>query len=162
MTVFPVNRKMSIFLIVYLVLGVIVLQAAVMSSTEQYRALMEEKNRLDVEARTRLNEAIRLVEVDKDLMIYKEFLKLHHESGLEKYLLKFTGTVTQKVNVTFGQKRLVVHLRGVNESMDVYASFQDKIPTAIKVGDTVTVSGMFVSGTLTSVNLEKSSAVLKD
>lgn len=162
MTVFPVNRKMSIFLIVYLVLGAIVLQAAVMSSTEQYRALMEEKNRLDVEAKTRLDEAIRLVEVDKDLMIYKEFLKLHHESGLEKYLLKFTGTVTQKVNVTFGQKRIVVHLRGVNESMDVYASFQDKIPTAIKVGDTVTVSGMFVSGTLTSVNLEKSSAVLKD
>jgi len=157
-----VHRTMTIFLIICTVFGAIVLQAALLSSAEQYRVLKAEKEKADAEAKEKLEKAIQLVEADKDLAIYKGFLRLHHENELEERLLKFTGRVTQKANVTFGKKQLIVHLRGSNESLDVHASFKEKIPETIKIGDVVTVSGLFDKGTLTGVALKQSSAVQKD
>lgn len=153
---------MSIFLVICIVFSAIVLQAALLSSAEQYHALKAEKEKADAEAKEELEKAIQVVEADKDLAIYKGFLKLHHENGLEERLLKFTGRVTQKANVTFGKKQLVVHLRGSNDSLDVYALFKEKMPETIKIGDIVTVSGLFDKGTLTGVTLKQSSAVHKD
>ena len=128
---------------------------------EQYRLLKAEKAKADADAKSRLDAAIRQAETDRDLRIYREFLKLHLEQGLERRLLKFTGDVIQKVNIRFGKKSLVVQVRGSNETLDVYANYNGSIPDNIKVGDMVTVSGMFESGTLTSVTLNGSSAVLK-
>ena len=141
--------------------GTMVLPTKGITYEEQYRLLKEEKAKADADAKIRLDVAIRLAETDRDLRIYREFLKLHLEQGLGKRLLKFSGNVIQKVNVKFGKKNLVVQVRGTNETLDVYANYKGSIPEAIKIGDEVTVSGMFESGTLTSVTLNESSAVLK-
>ena len=124
--------------------------------------LKAKKEKADADAKEDLEKAIQLVEADKDLAIYKGFLKLYHENRLEERLLKFTGKVSQKANVTFGKKQLVVHLRGSHESFDVYAVFKEKVPETIKIGDIVTVSGLFDKGTLTGVTLKQSFAVQKD
>lgn len=150
---------MKILLIVILVVGSVATQAAIMTAAEQYRALKTAKQTEDANAERQLKESISAIEADRDLSIYKGYLKLYQERGLGKRLLKFTGTVTQKVNVVLGKKQLVVQIKGTKDIYDVTATFKDKIPERIKVGDRVTVSGTFEKGNLVGVTLAKSTVV---
>lgn len=151
---------MKILLIVILVVSAVAMQAAIMTAAEQYRVLKATKQTEDANAERQLKESISVIEADRDLSIYKGYLKLHNEYGLENQLLKFTGTVTQKANVVLGKKQLVVQIKGSKEIFDVTATFKDKIPETIKVGDRVTVSGTFEKGNLVGTTLAKSMVVL--
>lgn len=150
---------MKLLLTVILVVGAVATQAAIMTAAEQYLALKAAKQTEDANAERELKESIAVIEADRDLSIYKSYLKLHQERGLEKRLLKFTGTVTQKVNVVLGKKQLVVQIRGTKENFDVTATFKDNIPENIKVGDRVTVSGTFEKGNLVGTTLAKATVV---
>ena len=151
---------MKILLIAFLILDAVATQAAIMTAAEQYRVLKAAKQTEDANAERQLKESISVIEADRDLSIYKGYLKLHNEYGLENQLLKFTGTVTQKANVVLGKKQLVVQIKGSKEIFDVTATFKDKIPETIKVGDRVTVSGTFEKGNLEGTTLAKSMVVL--
>lgn len=150
---------MKILLMVILVVGAVATQAAIMTAAEQYRVLKTTKQTEDANAERQFKESISVIEADRDLSIYKGYLKLHRERGLEKRLLKFTGTVTQKVNVVLGKNQLVLQVRGAKDIFDVTATFKDKIPERIKVGDRVTVSGTFEKGNLVGATIVKSTVV---
>lgn len=150
---------MKILLIVILVVGAVATQAAIMTAAEQYRVLKTAKQTEDAKAERQLKVSISVIEADRDLSIYKGYLKLRQERSLETRLLKFTGTVTQKANVLFGKKQLVVQVKGAKDIVDVTATFKDKIPECIRVGDRVTVSGTFEKGNLVGATLDKSTVV---
>lgn len=130
-----------------------------MTAAERYRVLKITKQEEDASAERQFMASISVIEADRDISIYKGYLKLHYEHGLEKRLLKFTGTVTQKANVVLGRKQLVVQVKGAKEIFDVTAEFRNKIPESIKVGDRVTVSGTFEKGNLVGATLAKSTVV---
>ena len=150
---------MKVLLIILLVIGAIATQAAIMAAAEQYQSLKAVKQADDAKAEAQLEANIHAVEADRDLAIYKGYLKLRSESGLEKRLLKFTGIVTQKANVVLGKKQLVVQVKGTKEIFDLTATFKDQIPDNINVGDRVTVSGTFEKGNLVGATLVKSTVV---
>lgn len=153
---------MKTLLIVLAILMAIVVQAAILSASEQYRELKAAKARDDVAAEKEFKSMREIIEADRDLTIYKSFLKLRAEHDLEARLLRFTGKVTQRVNVMFGKKQLVIRVTGTDDIVAVTANFKDKIPDAIKVGDRVTVSGQFDKGNLTGVTLSSSSVISAD
>ena len=153
---------MKALLIVFCLLMAVVVQAAILSASEQYRRLQAEKQREDAETEKTFAAQRDAIEADCDLAIYKGFLKLHAEHDLDARLLRFTGNVTQRVSVMFGKKQLVVRVTGTSDVVDVTANFKEKIPDSIKVGDCVTVSGMFDKGNLAGVTLSNASAILKN
>lgn len=150
---------MKIILIVILVVGAVATQASILTAAEQYSVLKAAKQTEDANAERQFKESISVIEADRDLTIYNGYLKLHHERGLEKRLLKFTGTVTQKANVILGKNKLVVQVRGAKDIFDVTATFKDKISECIKVGDRVSVSGTFEKGNLVGATLAKATVV---
>lgn len=150
---------MKALLIFLLVVGAIATQAAIMAAAEQYQSLKAAKQADDEKAEAQLKANIHAVEADRDLAIYKGYLKLRSESGLDKRLLKFIGVVIQKANVVLGKKQLVVQVKGTKEIFDLTVTFKDKIPDNINVGDRVTVSGTFEKGNLVGATLTKSTVV---
>ena len=150
---------MKALLIFLLVVGAIATQAAIMAAAEQYQSLKSAKQADDEKAEAQLKANIHAVEADRDLAIYKGYLKLRSESGLDKRLLKFIGVVIQKANVVLGKKQLVVQVKGTKEIFDLTVTFKDKIPDNINVGDRVTVSGTFEKGNLVGATLTKSTVV---
>ena len=140
----------------------IVAQAAILSASEQYRELKMQKVREDAAAEQKLAADKRFVEADRDLAIYRMFLKLRAENGLEARIMRFTGKVTQRVNVMFGKRQLVVRVIGTDDTIDVTAVFRDKISDSIKIGDRVAVSGMFEKGNFAGVTLKDATVITKD
>lgn len=153
---------MKFLLVSIVILFAIVAQAVSSSAYEQYQELKLQKAKEDAAAERKFALDKRLVEADRDLAIYKEFLKLRAEKGLEARIMHFTGNVVQRISVMLGKKQLVVRVAGTDETIDVTAVFRNKIPDTIKIGDAVKLSGMFQKGNFTGVTLMETSVITKD
>ena len=150
---------MKTLVITFVALSAFAACAVVMSAAEQYHALKTAKIEEDASAKKKLQSEITEVAADRDVKIYNGFLKLKREKGLGDRLLKFTGTVTQKIDVALGKRQLVVQVRGIHGMIEVVSDFKAKIPESVRIGDTVVVSGMFNKGNLTWVELKNASVL---